>query len=103
MTYDLSWLISVDDHVMEPPDLWLKRLPSKFADRAPRLAEQDGMEVWLYEGKAVPTAGLGASMGTDKSTWTMTARTKVDRASRSSCSVRFWSPRIRPENVKRAI
>jgi predicted TIM-barrel fold metal-dependent hydrolase len=58
---------------MEPPDLWLKRLPSKFADRAPRLAEQDGMEVWLYEGKAVPTAGLGASMGTDKSTWTMTA------------------------------
>lgn len=29
-------LISGDDHVAEPPDLWEKNLPAKFRDRAPR-------------------------------------------------------------------
>jgi predicted TIM-barrel fold metal-dependent hydrolase len=72
-SYDLDWLISVDDHVLEPPDLWLKRLPSGFRDRAPHLVERDGMEGWSYDDKLVPTTGLSASMGTDKSTWTMTA------------------------------
>jgi predicted TIM-barrel fold metal-dependent hydrolase len=30
-------IISVDDHVVEPPTLWTDRLPSKYADRAPRV------------------------------------------------------------------
>jgi predicted TIM-barrel fold metal-dependent hydrolase len=29
-------LISGDDHMSEPPDLWEKNLPAKFKDRAPR-------------------------------------------------------------------
>ena len=32
----LDWLISVDDHVLEPPDLWVDRVPAKDRDRAPR-------------------------------------------------------------------
>jgi predicted TIM-barrel fold metal-dependent hydrolase len=39
-------LISVDDHVLEPGDLWLEHLPAKFKDRAPRLEHVKG----LYEG-----------------------------------------------------
>jgi predicted TIM-barrel fold metal-dependent hydrolase len=31
------WIISVDDHVTEPPDLWTSRLPTWYADRAPRV------------------------------------------------------------------
>ena len=27
--------VSVDDHLLEPPDLWISRLPSAFARRAP--------------------------------------------------------------------
>jgi len=30
-------LISVDDHVVEPPDVFEGRLPAKYADRAPRV------------------------------------------------------------------
>lgn len=33
----LPWLISADDHVMEPPDLWTSRLSAKFAEAAPRV------------------------------------------------------------------
>src|SRR3954468_4338542 len=30
-------VISVDDHVVEPPDLWQRWLPAKFRDRAPHI------------------------------------------------------------------
>jgi len=33
----IPWIISVDDHVTEPPDLWTSRLSGKFKDRAPRV------------------------------------------------------------------
>ncbi len=32
---DIPRIISVDDHVVEPPDLWQSRLPAKYLDRAP--------------------------------------------------------------------
>ena len=41
-------IISVDDHVVEPPDLWTSRLPSKYADRCPRV-ERDSA-VFNFEG-----------------------------------------------------
>ena len=34
---DTPRIISVDDHVLEPPDLWPARLPAKFRDRGPRV------------------------------------------------------------------
>jgi len=30
-------IISVDDHVVEPPDLWTNRLPAKYQGRGPRI------------------------------------------------------------------
>ena len=32
-------MISADSHVMEPPDLWVKRVPSRFQEVAPRFPE----------------------------------------------------------------
>ena len=40
-------LISVDDHVIEPPDMFVGRLPGKYADDAPRMVHLDnGTDVW---------------------------------------------------------
>lgn len=33
----LPWIISVDDHVIEPPHVWQTWLPSKWRDRGPRI------------------------------------------------------------------
>jgi predicted TIM-barrel fold metal-dependent hydrolase len=33
----LPWIISVDDHVIEPPHIWQSRLPAKFRDAGPRV------------------------------------------------------------------
>jgi hypothetical protein len=38
----LPRIISVDDHVIEPMDLWTDRLPAKYHDRAPRIERKRG-------------------------------------------------------------
>jgi predicted TIM-barrel fold metal-dependent hydrolase len=71
-TYDLDWLISVDDHVLEPPDLWTSRLPDKYHEQAPHLILDDtGGHVWAYEDLRERVSGLAAVAGTDKDTWTI--------------------------------
>ncbi|MFG1921963.1 amidohydrolase family protein [Cryptosporangium sp. NPDC048952] len=69
MTHELNldWLISVDDHVLEPPRLWLDRLPAKDHDRAPHMEIDDtGMDFWVYDGKKLPSSGLSAVVGKSK-------------------------------------
>jgi predicted TIM-barrel fold metal-dependent hydrolase len=39
---DVPRIISVDDHVVEPPNLWQDRLPAKYRDRAPRVERRRG-------------------------------------------------------------
>jgi predicted TIM-barrel fold metal-dependent hydrolase len=34
---DLPWILSVDDHVTEPPDLWTSRLPRRWLASAPHV------------------------------------------------------------------
>ena len=62
--YNLDWLISVDDHVVEPPDVWTSRLPRKLVDAGPQLVrDDDGSEAWVYDGKKISTLGLSACAG----------------------------------------
>jgi predicted TIM-barrel fold metal-dependent hydrolase len=42
---ELPRLISVDDHVVEPPDLWERHLPTKFRARGPRVERVKGTAV----------------------------------------------------------
>lgn len=55
---------SADDHVVEPPDTFAGRMPSKFAERAPRVVERDdGSEVWVYDDREFPNVGFNAVAG----------------------------------------
>jgi len=57
-------LVSVDDHVVEPPDMFEHHLPAKWKDKAPRVVhKEDGTDVWLYEGVELPNVGLNAVVG----------------------------------------
>lgn len=63
----LDWLVSVDDHVLEPPGLWVSRVASKDRDRAPHMETDDnGVEAWVYDGKRFPSSGLSAVAGKSK-------------------------------------
>ncbi len=43
-------IFSVDDHLMEPPETFIGRMPKKFEARAPRVIEtEEGHEVWSID------------------------------------------------------
>ncbi len=57
-------LVSVDDHVVEPPDMFDRHIPARYRERVPRVIhKQDGSDVWLFEGRQMPNIGLNAVAG----------------------------------------
>lgn len=58
-------VISADNHILEPRDLFLTRLPKEFRDRAPRVMRgADGGDGWSFDGKTVErTFGIEATAG----------------------------------------
>jgi predicted TIM-barrel fold metal-dependent hydrolase len=67
---NLDWLISVDDHVLEPPNVWQDRVPARYKDVAPRMERTTDGEYWVYEDKRNQTSGLGAVAGKAKEEFT---------------------------------
>jgi predicted TIM-barrel fold metal-dependent hydrolase len=68
MPYDL---FSVDDHIIEPPDVWTARLPAKYAEEAPRVIDEDGRQYWVWEGQKIAQMGLNAVAGKPQEEWNM--------------------------------
>lgn len=81
---DIPRIISVDDHVVEPPDLWSARLPKKFVDRGPRIERHKvsmnitggysftvddpagaDCDVWYYDDLVYPFTRLSAAVGAE--------------------------------------
>ena len=57
-------LVSVDDHVVEPPHLFQGRLPAKYADLAPQFVTRaDGTNAWRYEDQEIGNVALNAVAG----------------------------------------
>ena len=57
-------MVSVDDHVVEPPDMFERLLPQRYRDRAPVVVHKDdGTDVWRFEGRDIPNIGLNAVAG----------------------------------------
>ena len=55
-------IISADNHVFEPPDLWLSRVEPKFRNRAPCVVREEDADWWYVDGKKVGTGfGFGGA------------------------------------------
>ncbi|MCW2889281.1 MAG: hypothetical protein QOE54_1878 [Streptosporangiaceae bacterium] len=60
-------MISVDDHVVEPPNLFDDHIPAKYKDTAPKvITRKDGSDVWTFGGSIIPNIGLNAVAGRPK-------------------------------------
>lgn len=87
---EIPRIISVDDHVIEPPHVWQTWLPSALRDRGPKVVRDtytidwvDGNQVfrkggdgpmtdwWMYEDLAWTHQMLNACAGYDESEWWM--------------------------------
>jgi predicted TIM-barrel fold metal-dependent hydrolase len=66
-------LVSVDDHVVEPPSMteyFVSHVPARYRDRVPRvIRREDGTDAWLVEGKEIETFGLNAVQGRPREDW----------------------------------
>lgn len=57
-------LLSADNHVVEPPDLWMSRIESKYRDKAPRLVPGETADWWMVgEDLCVGSVGLSTHPG----------------------------------------
>lgn len=57
-------IISADDHLIEPPDLFEGRLAEKHAEVAPKVVETEaGHQVWRYGGATYPCAAMDVGAG----------------------------------------
>jgi predicted TIM-barrel fold metal-dependent hydrolase len=89
---ELPKIVSVDDHIVEPPHLWETWLPDKWKARAPRVVTKkiekmtyvsgtrydivegpngDPCDVWVFEGNEYPHKRHVAAVGFDRDDMTL--------------------------------
>ncbi|QDQ98778.1 amidohydrolase family protein [Tomitella fengzijianii] len=62
-------IISVDDHVVEPPHLFSTWMPAGLRDRGPKMVENGtGAQVWEFDGDIYSQVGMNAVAGRRKET-----------------------------------
>jgi predicted TIM-barrel fold metal-dependent hydrolase len=106
-------IISVDDHVIEPPGVWQDRLPARYREVGPRSVraplgemtfvggkfswapgeEGPPCDWWHYEDLRVPTTRLSAAVGFDRDEVKLAAVTYEEM--RKGC----WDPVARLEDM----
>jgi len=65
-TNDLT-LVSVDDHLVEPPTMFDAHISDRYRDLAPKvIRKDDGSDVWTFNGMEIPNIGLNAVAGRPK-------------------------------------
>ena len=70
MKTDELIMVSIDDHVVEPPDMFERRVPAKWADQAPRVVVGDsGVDQWVYRGRPTGVSGLNAVVSWPAEEW----------------------------------
>ena len=103
---EIPMIVSVDDHVVEPANVWMDRLPSKYADVGPRIVRAPMGEItyiggkltvkpgskgaptdwWYYEELRRPLLRVDAAVGVPRDEVTMKGITYEDMRPGS-----FWS------------
>ena len=92
---DLDWLVSVDDHVIEPPNVWLDRLPAKYHDVG--AADARRRPTGCTRTRRCPTSGLSVTIGKRKEEFTPARRAVLRDGAR-----RAYDPKARIEDMNRA-
>jgi predicted TIM-barrel fold metal-dependent hydrolase len=64
-------LVSVDDHVIEPPGAFTRHWPANLKGREPKIVQKDGRDVWVFEEKAAGYMGLNSVVGRPKEEYGM--------------------------------
>ncbi len=64
-------IASVDDHIVEPPDMFDNQLTRAQRANAPQIREMNGNQVWVWDDLMKSNIGLNAVVGRPKNEWGM--------------------------------
>ena len=65
-------IVSIDDHLIEPPDMFDAHVPAAYADQAPKLIrDEQGLEKWVFQGTTMGIMGLNSVVSWPKEQWGM--------------------------------
>ena len=65
-------LVSIDDHLVEPPNIFQAHVPQKYRDQAPHLVrDEHGMDQWVFGEQVMGMVGLNAVVSWPKEQWGM--------------------------------
>ena len=56
---EIPYIISLDDHVIEPPNVWQDRLPAKYRDVGPRVVRDTYSVDWVNGNQVFRKGGDG--------------------------------------------
>jgi predicted TIM-barrel fold metal-dependent hydrolase len=62
-------LISVDDHIIETPDVFTARVPARLRDRVPHVQEENGLPIWRIGPHRQPIVAGNALVGRPAGEW----------------------------------
>ena len=72
-------LISIDDHVIEPRDMFAGHVPDRWKDEAPRsVTNAKGMERWVFQDIESGSGSLNTVVGWPKKDWGMDPTTYAE-------------------------
>src|SRR3546814_4279723 len=71
MQMDDMILVSIDDHMIEPPDMYENHVPAKWKDKAPKVVRnENGVDEWEFQGQKTSTPfGMAATVGWPREEW----------------------------------
>jgi predicted TIM-barrel fold metal-dependent hydrolase len=70
MDVDDLVLVSIDDHIVEPADMFERHVPARWKADAPRLVRgDDGKERWIFRERVTGCAGLNAVVSWPREEW----------------------------------
>ena len=70
MNMDDMILVSIDDHMIEPPHMYENHVPAKWRDEAPKVVHEDGIDQWVFQGEKTSTSfGMSATVGWPSEEW----------------------------------
>ena len=64
-------IASIDDHLIEPPNMFENQLSKKELANAPQIVERDGAQLWVWDDLVRLNIGLNAVVGRPKNEWGM--------------------------------
>jgi predicted TIM-barrel fold metal-dependent hydrolase len=65
-------IVSVDDHLVEPPDMFVGRVPHRFVELMPKVVEDErGNQIWEFDGQRFTQVGMNAVAGRRREAWSL--------------------------------